>query len=604
MSYCHLLGGVGINLTNGFGTLPGDAIRTVIGAASCFGTCKMTISSNAVNASCGLNNGSVSITPSNGTGTYSYLWSDGQTGATLTNAAPGVYHVTVTDEAGCKVMTADTLVNSGSTLPVVLTPSGSTSFCTGNTLLLSATNNPSYSYQWYNNNVLINDATNATYTATTGGNYSVAVSSGVCTVTKTVMVSQVTPPSASLAAGGPTNFCTGSLVVLSASPASGYQYQWFRNGVVINGASTNTYTTGVAGNYTVSVYAGSCESTSSVQTVTVETSPAAGISAGGPLRFCNGGSVELTANSGSGYRYQWYRDNQLIDGATDPVYVAASGGDYTVQTSLGTCSKLSDAAPVILLPNPVVLISPDSSTIKKYQTQTLTASGAVSYNWSAQPAVVSSTPTSSVVEPFTTTTYRIEGTAGNGCKGTGTASVIVIGCGDVTNIHAKAYSPSRELISWQNPNGAPSDSLQYRVTGSAIWNRVFSDQGEYMLNGLLPGTDYEFRIIPLCASTAIFIPSDTQVFSTPALSGVYLKLYPNPVRESARLEIIVDKEYALQVCVFDMGGRKVMDVGNVEMREGGQTFKVIDGFKLAGGLYRVAVKIDGKLYSVNMLVQR
>jgi hypothetical protein len=330
----------------------------------------------------------------------------------------------------------------------------------------------------------------------------------------------------------------------------------------------------------------------------------ASISAGGPLSFCIGGSVELAANSGSGYSYQWYRNNSIIDGATDRAYVATTGGDYTVQSSLGTCSKLSAAISVILLPNPVVLISPDSSTIKKYQTQTLTASGAVSYNWSAQPSVVSSTVTSSVVEPFTTTTYSIEGTGGNGCKGTGIARIIVIGCGDVTNISARAYSPSRVLIHWQNPNGASSDSLQYRVRGSEAWNSVISGEGEYMLNSLVPGTDYEFRIIALCGGTDTFIPSDVQVFSTPGLSGVYLKLYPNPVRQMANLEIIVDKDYEMEITVYDMVGRRVMDVSPVTAISKGQTIKPINGFKLASGLYRLVVKVDGKGYAIGMVVQR
>ncbi|MBI2271745.1 MAG: SBBP repeat-containing protein [Bacteroidetes bacterium] len=45
--------------------------------------------------------GSATVTPAGGTGSYTYLWSNGQTAQTATNLVPGKYGVTVTDAAGC-----------------------------------------------------------------------------------------------------------------------------------------------------------------------------------------------------------------------------------------------------------------------------------------------------------------------------------------------------------------------------------------------------------------------------------------------------------------------------------------------------------------------
>ena len=605
MSYCHLLGSVGINLSNGFGVLPGDAIRTVINAATCFGNCKMTISNVKSDASCGQNNGSATITPANGTGAYTYLWNNGQTGATLTNAAPGIYNVIVTDAAGCKVMGIDTITNAGSSLPVNLTPAGTASFCSGNTILLSATNNPVYNYQWFNNNVIINGAVQATYTASTGGVYSVQVTSGSCTVNKSVTVTQVAQPSASITTTGSTNFCNGNSVVLNANPNTGYQYQWYKDGTIINTATTNSYTASTAGNYTVKVYSGICESTSSAIPVTVVSSPEATISASGPLSFCNGSNMVLTANSGTGYTYQWYRNNTIINGSTQITYTATISGNYTVVTSLGTCSKTSAAVTVTVLPNPPIVINPDSSTIQKYQTQTLTASGASTYNWAAQPALISSTANSSIVKPLTTTVYIIEGTAANGCKGTAASKIIVTGCGNVTDISATAYSPSRVVVKWNNPEGTTGDSIQYRVPGSQQWLSVYSNAKEYEIDGLTPGAEYEYRIIPLCSTTKTFIPSGTQTFKTPALnSGIYMKLFPNPVLQTGKLEIIVDKNFTLQVDIYNKLGQKVMNVSPAESLPAGQTLKSINVSGLSSGLYHAAVRINGKLYALNMVVQR
>jgi hypothetical protein len=46
------------------------------------------------------------------------------------------------------------------------------------------------------------------------------------------------------------------------------------------------------------------------------------ITPGGPLTFCSGGSVVLTANSGTGLTYQWKNNGSNISGATSVSYTA------------------------------------------------------------------------------------------------------------------------------------------------------------------------------------------------------------------------------------------------------------------------------------------
>ncbi len=51
------------------------------------------------------NDGSATVTPTGGNGGYSYLWSNGETSATISNLAAGTYSVTVTDSLGCSTST-------------------------------------------------------------------------------------------------------------------------------------------------------------------------------------------------------------------------------------------------------------------------------------------------------------------------------------------------------------------------------------------------------------------------------------------------------------------------------------------------------------------
>ena len=59
-------------------------------------------SMNSLSTSCnGGNDGSTYVTAAGGTGSYSYLWDNGQTTDTAYNLTAGDYIVTVTDANGC-----------------------------------------------------------------------------------------------------------------------------------------------------------------------------------------------------------------------------------------------------------------------------------------------------------------------------------------------------------------------------------------------------------------------------------------------------------------------------------------------------------------------
>ncbi|CAN5405363.1 hypothetical protein BH11BAC1_BH11BAC1_08410 [soil metagenome] len=158
-------------------------------------------------------------------------------------------------------------------------------------------------------------------------------------------------------------------------------------------------------------------------TMPATTTVSASITAAGPITFCTGGSVVLTANSGSGQTYQWTKNGSNISGATSISYTASTSGAFAVKvTKSGTTAtsasvtvtvSTSIAAPTISASGPVsfcpggsVVLSSSSSTGNHWSnnatTQSITVSTAGSYTVTVTLGNCSGTSTPVVVSTSTT----------------------------------------------------------------------------------------------------------------------------------------------------------------------------------------------------------
>jgi len=91
------------------------------------------------------------------------------------------------------------------------------------------------------------------------------------------------------------------------------------------------------------IVAGACNSI----TVNVNSKPKATITALGNLDICTTGSVDLQANSGTNFSYQWKLNGSNISSATNQIYHATQTGDYKVTvTNNQGCSKISQLTTV------------------------------------------------------------------------------------------------------------------------------------------------------------------------------------------------------------------------------------------------------------------
>ena len=311
--------------------------------------------------------GSVLLSANTGSG-YIYQWKkdgvniSGATGSSYTATSGGSYQVNIISGA-CSSLSSAAAVSVTSNLTASITASGSLNFCSGGSVLLSANTGSGYNYQWKKDGVNISGATSSSYTATSGGSYQVNIISGACSsLSSAANVSVTNNLTASITASGSLNICSGGSVLLNANTGSGYNYQWKKDGVNISGATSSSFTATSSGSYQVNIISGACSSLSSPANVLVTNTLTASITASGSLNICSGGSVLLSANTGSGYIYQWKKDGFAIFGATNSTYAASSGGSYQVKIISGTCVAWSAPVTIKVTTDFKATITPSGST--------------------------------------------------------------------------------------------------------------------------------------------------------------------------------------------------------------------------------------------------
>jgi len=318
----------------------------------------------------------------------------------IVGLSPGTATITYTTTApnGCTTVSSSNI--DVQALPVAsISSSNGNSVCQGSSTTLSAP--AAAAYLWNNG------ATTQDITLTAGGSYSVTITSAAgCVSAPSAMMSLTVnqPPVATVALSGPTTFCDGGSVDLTAN--GGVSYVWNNNVPT----ATNSITT--AGTYTATVTdANGCSATTAPITVTVMPAPSATITASGPLDFCAGGSVLLSAN-GAG-TYAW------TNGSTaSSVLVSSSGSHELTITGSNGCSTTSAPAVVTVTPMPVVDAISGSNTVCEGATTTmtnLTPSGVWSSSNTAVATIdaagdVTGVSSGTVVVSYTVTT--------NGCSTT------------------------------------------------------------------------------------------------------------------------------------------------------------------------------------------
>ncbi|MCW3102985.1 MAG: hypothetical protein JWO09_1425 [Bacteroidetes bacterium] len=297
----------------------------------------------------------------------SYLWSNGDTTQNTPALSTGNYYVTVTGANGCSATSTSLPVTVNPLPHPTITASGSTEFCQGDSVILTAPGGMS-NYYWSNT------ATSQSIAVSNTENISVTVTdpNGCAATTLPLQIRENPWPNPVITAGSATAFCQGAAVMLAASTGM-TTYNWSTGTTSQNILVSNT------GNYSVTVIdSNGCSATSPALPVTVYPLPSSMVNQTGATSFCRGDSVMLTAANG-GISYNW------SNGAnSQSIIVSDTENDSVIVTDAHGCTATSAVIHITAYPLPSAVISPGGpTTFCQGDSVMLTAPGGGSaYNWS------------------------------------------------------------------------------------------------------------------------------------------------------------------------------------------------------------------------------
>lgn len=212
------------------GLCAGNHVVIVTDSNGCIDTCTVTIGRNdsgfdiscsKTDATCGKCNGTATATGSGGTPPYTYLWTGGRTGSTITNLCPGTYHCIASDSNGCTDTCTVVIQNGVSNLTASCSKTDNTSCnpCNGTATITASGGTPPYSYSWPGGT--LTGLCPGTYTGTVTDANGCTAS---CAVTIGGASSGLTATCSSTASG--CDSCNGTATITASGGTPPYTYSW------------------------------------------------------------------------------------------------------------------------------------------------------------------------------------------------------------------------------------------------------------------------------------------------------------------------------------------------------------------------------------------
>ncbi len=375
-------------------------------------------------------------------GATTYTWFPSGSGSPIVVTPTGNTTYTVIGGTGnCSDTTTVSIgVIPSPTLNITAGGTG-TAVCAGTTATLTASGATNYTWQ-------PSGATGTTFTDTPTGTttYTVTGDNGGCPGSQQITINVNQLPTLTTS--------NGNQAVCSGSPVSTISYT--TNGTVVNWTNTNgnigiaTSGSGTINGYTAPIVTQQemgiitatpfdsgtgCTGIAQDYTVTVYPLPTAtgGLTDSAKCGATNGGIHDVNVSGGTpGYTYQWYNSGGVMPGETDSTLSNTSAGNYTLvvtdlngcQTAAGTGAfTIGGSSAVVTTITPVLSQGTGSLSVTFDDT---TSGGATIFSWNFGNGQFSSQQTNGPISYNAPGTYTVTFyTSNGGCADTATALVII-----------------------------------------------------------------------------------------------------------------------------------------------------------------------------------
>lgn len=245
-------------------------------------------------------------------------WSNGETNTTITVNQAGDYFARAKNEFGCEGISPSIkiTVNPAPAKPVII-PNGPTVFCSDKSVRLTSDIANNITWNTGDKNFNLQVSKSGEYFVTARNEFGCQASSNIIPIKVNPL-----PPKPTILASGPTIFCDGDNVSLSAPESQGYQWS--------NAKTSKEQTISSSGFFTVkTVDQNGCVSPPSDEMeVVVKPSPI-GISVLQTGTF----TLEALASGLFDVKFEWYKDNALLQN-TNRTLKAKTDGSYAVKGSI------------------------------------------------------------------------------------------------------------------------------------------------------------------------------------------------------------------------------------------------------------------------------
>lgn len=390
-----------------------DSFEVAIASAGDYQQCISTeILLNIVQFNAFTSNGVVNLV--NNTYGYAYQWYKnnqpiaGATSTLLTvnqTTGNGSYHLVVTIPSIATPIVSNAIsISLGGSNPAVISQTGA--YCNTSTTVTFNSNytGTQYTYQWFRNGVAISGATSSSYATNQEGNYYVIVNNAGCSLTSnTILVSST---SGTITINNPAFdiLLPGEEKILTTTTSlSQPTYQWYRNNVLISGATSSSYTATLDGVYKVVATQGTGCALQAEASVTLAYPDSFNltINVASGYQNCVSTATSLTINSfvaqtsqgninvnpnNTNYNYQWLFNGVAISGATATTYAitnASQNGTYQLTVSLPNYGNVSSnsVSVALALTTPSVTVQGSLCGGNSVQLTSSETNSIYTYNW-------------------------------------------------------------------------------------------------------------------------------------------------------------------------------------------------------------------------------